>query len=196
MNHPPRRCTIKSLGLFLFALLPLTAGAAAKAGTNDSPHTAGLMVGQVWPAGEIGKDVDGTVAPGVWYEFEASDVFSLYAQALFANHNDGALKTTSTNLGMKAHLVYYDKLAPYVLVGAGLYFVNRAVAPPPETASKTVFGLHLGFGADLDLSDRFLVGLQFDIHSLFAGTAQTPSTKRVEISGRETGFFLRGGVRF
>jgi opacity protein-like surface antigen len=154
------------------------------------------MVGQVWPAGEIGRDVDGTVAPGLFYEYEASDVFSVYAQGIFANHNDGALKTTSANAGIKAHLVYYDKLAPYVLVGAGLYFVNKAMTAPSETASKTVFGFHVGAGAELDISDRFFAGLEFDVHSLFAGTAVTASTKRVEISGRWTGFFLRGGVRF
>ena len=187
--------TTKSLGFLLLLLLSAPSWAKA-AGTGDNPNAVGLMVGQVWPAGEIGRDVDGAVAPGVFYEYEASDVFSVYAQGVFANHNDGVLKTTSTNLGMKAHLVYYDKLAPYVLVGAGLYFVNKATAPPPEIASKTVFGLHLGLGAELDVSDRFFLGLQFDVHSLFAGTAITSSTKRVEISGRQTGFFLRGGVRF
>jgi hypothetical protein len=184
---------VKYLFFFLMALSPLSAHAA----TNETPHTVGLMVGQTWAAGEIGKNFDGgTVAPGLFYEYEASDVFNLYAQGLFANYNDGALKNNSANLGIKAHLVYYDKLAPYVLVGAGLYFANLAVQNPPENAKKTVFGFEIGAGADLDIGDRFLVGLEFDVHTLFAGTAVTPSTKRVEISGRQTGFFLRGGVRF
>jgi len=181
----------------LLALLLLPSPSFAANGGNDHPHTVGLMVGQTWAAGEIGKDFDGgAVAPGLFYEYEASDVFNLYAQGLFANFNDGILKDNSANVGIKAHLVYYDKLAPYVLVGAGLYFVNRAVSAPSETASKTVFGFQLGAGADLDIGERFLVGLELDVHTLFAGTAVTPSTKRVEISGRQTGFFLRGGVRF
>jgi hypothetical protein len=85
-----------------------------------------------------------------------------------------------------------------VLVGAGLYFVNKNFLTnnTVETAKKTVFGFHLGLGAELDLSERFFMGLQFDIHSLFAGTAVLPSARHVEISGRWTGFFIRGGVRF
>ncbi len=188
----PHQCAIKSLGYLFFVFLLSSPTAFAAKGE----HSVGLMVGQVWPAGEIGRDVDGTVAPGVCYEYGASDVFSLYSQAVFASHNEGALKTTSTNLGIKAHLVFYDKLAPYVLVGAGLYFVDKGMSSPVERASKTVFGFHLGLGAELDITEMFFVGLEFDIHSLFAGTAITASTRRVEISGRWTGFFLRGGVRF
>lgn len=189
----PIQYTIRSLGFFL--CLGALFGPIASASEVDFPHGAGLMVGQAWPAGEIGRDLDGTVAPGIFYEYQASDVFSAYAQGIFANHNDSALKVTSTNVGMKAHLVYYDKLSPYVLVGAGLYFVNKAYSSL-ENASKTVFGFHVGLGAELDISERFFAGLEFDVHSLFAGPANTNYGRRVEISGRWTGFFLRGGVRF
>ena len=82
------------------------------------------------------------------------------------------------------------------LAGTCNTYSNKAIPQLTIIASKTVFGLHLGLGAELDLSQLFFLGLQFDVHSLFAGTAITPSTKRVEISGRWTGFFLRGGVRF
>src|SRR4051812_6613077 len=114
-------------------------------------HSAGLMVGQVWPSGEIGKDVDSAVAPGLFYEYAASDVFSAYFQGIRSNHSEKALKLTSTALGIKAHLFYVDKLAPYVMVGAGLYFVNKKIGT--ETASKTNFGFHLGAGAELDISE-------------------------------------------
>lgn len=159
-------------------------------------HSVGLMVGQVWPSGDIGQGMDGTVAPGLFYEYSASEVFSAYFQGVNSYHSEGALKLTSTNVGMKAHLVYYDKLAPYVMVGAGLYFTRKAVGVLPETASKALFGLHLGLGAELDISETFFAGLQFDIHSLFSGTVNLPVNGRTELSGRWTGFFLRGGARF
>jgi opacity protein-like surface antigen len=134
------------------------------------------------------------VAPGLFYEYAASDVFSLYASAVHSSHSDEALRLWSTNLGMKANLVYFDKLSPYALVGAGLYFVKKKYGA--ETASKTNFGFHLGLGADLDLSERFFIGLEFDIHNLFSSTVTLPVAGRQEISGRWTGFFLKGGVRF
>lgn len=162
----------------------------------EGDHAAGLMVGQVWPSGEIGKDVDASVAPGIFYEYSASDVFSLYTSAEKSSHSDGKLKITSTSLGMKANLLYLDKLSPYVMVGAGLYFVKKRVGAALEEANKTLFGLHLGFGGELDLSQRFFVGLEMDIHNLFTGAVTLPTAGRTEISGRWTGFFLRGGVRF
>lgn len=152
------------------------------------------MIGQVWPAGEIGKNVDANMAPGIFYEYTASDVFSLYASGVQSYHSDGLLKLLSTNLGMKANLVYFDKLSPYALVGAGLYTVRKRIGA--ETVKKTNFGLHLGLGAELDLSDLFFIGLEFDIHNLFSSTVTLANGGRQEISGRWTGFFLRGGVRF
>ena len=175
------------LGIFF----PIFASAA------EGDHAAGLMVGQVWPSGEIGKDVDAAVGPGIFYEYGASDVFSLYAEAVKSSHSEGNLKVTSTSLGMKANLVYLDKLAPYAMLGAGLYFVNKRVGPVSQfLAKKTLFGLHLGLGAELDLSQRFFLGLELDIHNLFTGSATVPGYGKTEISGRWTGFFLRGGVRF
>lgn len=182
-----RACLITSLGFFAFFL---STHAWAEG------HSVGLMVGQTWPAGEIGKNVDGAVAPGLTYEYAASDVFSVYASGIHSSHNDGALKITSTNVGIKANLLYLDKLAPYAMVGAGLYFVKKEIGAAREVAKKTNFGLHLGLGAELDLSEMFFIGLEFDIHNLFAGTVNLPTAGRTEISGRWTGFFLRGGVRF
>lgn len=185
----------RSLGLLLLVFatfLPFSALAGPEGG-----HAAGLMVGQVWPNGDIGNGLEGNAAPGLFYEYGASEVFSGYAQVVPSSHNEGVLKVTATSVGMKAHLVYYDKLAPYVMVGAGLYFVNREVGDAVrERAKKTVFGVHLALGGELDLSDMFFVGLQFDIHNLFSGSTTTPVNGKTEISGRTTGFFLRGGVRF
>ncbi len=199
MKNLLKQYTTISLGFILLSGMDaaLSTAQAATDAPTEGNMVAGFMVGQAWPAGQIGQNVSsGTVSPGLFYEYEASDVFALYAQGVYANYDSGALKTTSTNLGMKAHLVYYDKLAPFVLVGAGLYFVNEGNTPtPPITASKTLFGLHLGAGADLDISERFLIGLQFDVHTIFTGTAIT-SAGNVSVSGHWTGFFLRGGVRF
>lgn len=142
--------------------------------------------------------MDASVAPGIFYEYTASDVFSLYASGNRSSHNEGNLKLTSLNVGMKAHLIYFDKLAPYAVLGTGLYFVDKLVTRNGvgNRAKKTNFGLHLAVGAELDLSEQFFMGLQLDIHNLFASYVNLPNHGRTEISGRWTGFFLQGGVRF
>lgn len=180
---------IKSIGLLGYFFLALASSNAFAEG-----HSAGLMVGQLWPSGEIGKDVDSAVAPGIFYEYAASDVFSLYAEGVRSRHSDDDLKLFTSTLGMKAHLVYFDKLAPYALLGAGLYFTDKRFGT--ERGKKTNFGIHLGLGAELDLSEMFFMGLEFDVHNIFAGNTTLPSGSKREISGRWAGFFLRGGVRF
>lgn len=188
-----RQYKIRSLGYFFaifLSLFPLASFA------EPGDHAAGLLVGQVWPAGEIGKDVDSAVSPGLFYEYSASDVFSVYFEGVHSSHSEGNLKLLTTTAGIKAHLLYLDKLAPYVMLGTGLYFVTKKFSPTNEIAHKTNFGVHLGAGLELDLSDRFFMGLELDIHNLFTGYAMLPVKGKTEISGRWTGFFLRGGVRF
>jgi opacity protein-like surface antigen len=179
---------------FSAAVFALCVASASPAFAEAGDHSVGLTIGQSWPAGEIGQGLDGALTGGLFYEYAASDVFSVYASGLRGSYNEGALKLTSTNVGIKANLFYIDKLSPYAMLGAGLYFVDKQYGS--ERAEKTNFGLHLGLGAELDLSEMFFMGLEFDVHNLFSSTVNLPIRGRTEISGRWSGFFLRGGVRF
>lgn len=179
----------------LQALTILCLAAAPLQGAAEG-HSVGPMVGQVWPSGEIGHDMDGAVAPGLFYEYEASEVFSVYGNVFKSNHTNDKLKLLSTAAGIKATIIYIDKLAPYAFFGMGLYFVDKYIPRTAETASKTLFGFNTGLGADLDLNDQFFVGMTFHLHNLFSGAVELPRNGRTELSGRWTGFFLRGGIRF
>lgn len=197
--------TIKLLGYFFALSTALTIGIsaglsgsaeAASKGGSTGTHAVGLKVGQIWPTGNIGQGVDPAVKPGIFYEYGASDVFSIHAGILPTSFSEGALSVFVTHASMKAHLFYFDRLAPYVMVGAGVYGVSQKVGAAQETAKKTVFGIHLGFGADLDLNDKIFMGLGLDIHNLFTGTVTLPSNGRTEISGRLAAFLVHGGYRF
>ncbi len=189
MKLPKIPC--RALGYFFALCLSLPCFAAV-----EDPNSVGFLVGEAWPSGQIGTGVDGAVAPGIFYDYAASDVFSLYTSVTKSNHNDGLLKLVSTDIGFHANLIYYDKLTPFAEFGMGLYFVNKQVGIASETASKTLFGLNLGLGADLDLSNRFFAGMMLSIHQVFSGSTTLPVNGRTELSGRWAGFFLRGGVRF
>ena len=175
------------LGLFVF--WPSAPSSAA-----EGQHSVGLMVGEVWPSGIIGQNVDSAVAPGLSYEYSASDVFSVYLNSIRSSHTNDSTRIWSNSVGIKSNLFYIDKLAPYAMLGAGLYFVKKTIGI--ETAYKTNFGVHLGLGADLDVSERVFLGLEFDVHNLFASHVMLPIAGKQEISGRWAGFFLRGGIRF
>ena len=168
---------------------------AAEAGE----HSAGLAIGQAWPSGDMASgNIDSSIAPQLFYEYEASDIFSLFANAMPLNHTDGKLKMTATALGIKANLIYYDKLSPYALLGMGLYFVDKEfiTAGVTERGKKTLFGIQLGVGADVDISEHFFAGMGFHLHNLFSNNTTLAQAGRVELSGREAVLFFRAGVRF
>lgn len=178
-------------GLAIFLASPF---AFAKDGSAHVGHAGGLQLGQIWPAGDVGTNVDSTIGTGLFYEYQASDVFGLKADWVHSNHDD-QLDLDSFTLAIKANLVYYDRLAPFAFFGMGLYGVDKNISPASGNASKTLFGMNFGLGADLDLTESAFVGMYFCVHNLFSGTASTP-TGSYELSGRWSGFFLRGGVRF
>jgi opacity protein-like surface antigen len=105
---------------------------------------------------------------------------------------------TASALGIKANLIYYDKLSPYALLGMGLYFVDKEFVTNSirERAKKTLFGLQFGVGADLDISDLFFAGMGFHLHNMFSNNVTLANAGRVELSGREAILFFRAGVRF
>ncbi len=181
---------LSSLVTLFFLSIPLSYAA------DDLPHSAGITVGQVWPSGDFGKDVEGAVAPGLFYEYAASDVFSVYAEALRSNHSSDSLKLWNYAAGIKSVLIYIDKLAPYAFVGMGLYHVDRNLPATNETATKTLFGFNFGLGADLDLNDRVFVGMDFQFHNVFTGSVDLPGAGHTTVSGRWSGLFMRAGYRF
>jgi len=161
-------------------------------------HAAGLQFGQVWPAGSIGENVDAAISPGLFYEYQTSEVFGVKADWIRSRHSSGNndLDIDTFSGAIKANLIYYDSLVPYAFFGMGLYVVDKSVASTNETASKTLFGMNFGFGADLDLSSSAFLGMSFTVHNLFSGNSTLPSGTSHQISGRWSGFFLRGGMRF
>lgn len=160
-------------------------------------HAAGLQVGQVWLAGNISDNAENSIGYGAFYEYTASEVFALQVNLLRSSH-DEILTLTSSTVGFKANLFFYDQLVPYALLGMGLYFTSEDLSNSTvtENVSATVFGLNLGIGADLNLGEMFFAGFQFNLHNLFSSNVKTDNFGEVEVSGRWTGFIVRSGVRF
>ena len=162
--------------------------------TGGTGHAAGLYFGQVWPAGDIGTNANAATAPGVFYEYAASEVFSLLANFTRSSH-DSRLSIFSGTADLKANLVYYDKLVPYAFIGVGLYSVKKELPNSVEEISVTHFGINFGLGSDLDLSDTWFVGLSLALHILFSANTDSIAGP-TETSGRWSSLFLRVGMRF
>lgn len=193
---------IIGLGLALvLTMLPSVARgqqqAAAAGGSSGGNHSAGLQLGQVWPAGKIGQNqTDSSTAPGIFYEYAASQMFALQINVIRSSHGD-KLTLLAPTAGIKANLFYFDQLVPYAFAGVGLYFVDRQIGSSTARVSTSNFGVNLGLGADLDLGNSFFFGLWMGLHNLFSARKLVPQTGNLEEnSGRWSAFFIRAGMRF
>jgi opacity protein-like surface antigen len=174
--------------------VPLLSQAQQTSGSAGG-HSAGLQFGQVWPAGLIGEGVDGSIAPGLFYEFAASQIFAMQVNLVRSSHND-KLTLFSSSAGIRANLTFFDRLVPYASAGVGLYFVERNLGAPNNNVETTNFGLNLGLGADLDLNESFFMGLSLGLHNLFSAKTKTAAGIERENSGRWSALFIRAGMRF
>ncbi len=169
----------KFFALFLLFFLSTPAWA------ENSPHTVGVRFGQVWPAGILGEGVNANTSPGLFYEYAASESFSLHSNITRSTHNE-LLYLTSATLGIRGNLFFVDQLVPYVSAGVGLYNAKKK-------DNTTHFGMNLSFGTDLDLNNTSLIGLSMEFHNIFASNASVDSG---EVSGSWISFLVRGGLRF
>src|SRR3989338_46314 len=142
--HIPRNSVRAALAALALCAMPSFSWAQQTGGGGGGgSHAAGLQFGQVWPAGKIGEGVDGSIAPGLFYEFSASQIFALQVNLTRSSHND-RLSVFTTAAGIRANLTFFDRLVPYAAGGVGLYFVNRkTVLAPIEDVDTTNFGLYL-----------------------------------------------------
>lgn len=201
--HNPRnsvRATIVALFVFMGPSFSWAqeggGGGGGGGGSSGGSHAAGLQFGQVWPAGDIGNGADGSIAPGLFYEYSASQLFALQVNLVRSSHND-RLTIFSTTAGIRANLTFFDRLVPYASAGVGMYFVDRMIGTTPaEELSTTNFGLNVHLGADLDLNPSFFMGLWLGLHNLFSASGTTQTGTAMENSGRWSALFIRAGMRF
>ena len=137
-------------------------------------HSVGVAVGQTFLQDGLGnKGIDG-MAPGFYYNYVASHTFDLLVNLhswTFEKKDGGGkvvskAETAGLAVGIKARLFQFDSFSLFGLGGPGFYrpAVHDAdwTRGPKDSESQTVFGLHAGGGAELELNPN--VNLAFILH--------------------------------
>lgn len=185
--------THKVIGVFLFSLLlnsPLSYAqkkAAPKAnkkkavtkplpprniGSEVQIHSLGIGLGQTFLLGDFGDNGEDKITADLLYAYKASHSFDFYANFHTSTHKLRSTESTITGLalGIRGRAYQFDAFAPYAIAGLGFYqpslkrYVNSVLT---ETEDKIIFGVHLGAGADLQLSRRMSVGVVAHYHNPF-----------------------------
>jgi len=96
--------------------------------------------------------------------------------------------------GMRLNLSNYEKVIPYLNGGLGFYRPSRQISNVGST-SATLFGVHVGGGADLIISQEMYFGASLNYHNLFSGN-RTTATGPIDLGGSYINFMARVGYSF
>ena len=190
-NRTPK--SFKFFGVFLFLGLLTNTAFAQKKPVSKTPkkqksvtrplprkdvggevrvHSVGVGVGQTFLAGDFQDNGEDRITADLYYNFKASHSFDFNVNFHTSSHDfrETEVSTTGLAFGIKGKAYQFDAFSPFALAGVGFYLpsVTRNVnGELLESDDKLVFGIHLGAGAELQLSRRVTVGLMGHYHNPF-----------------------------
>ena len=135
-------------------------------------HSFGVGLGQTFLHGDFSKNGQNSITVDAYYEYKASYSFDLLINGHFSGHSLGEKESTITGIaaGIKGKVMNFDAFTPYFVGGLGFYLpsVTRIIEDAIiESKSKLTFGTHFGLGADLDLNEKYTIGLLAHVHNPF-----------------------------
>lgn len=144
--------------------------------------------------GDLGSRYSDSIGSQLHYTYGVSEMFGFDSSFGYSNHSDGKYSLTTLLTGLRTNLSWYDKVVPYVIFGLGFYKPSMTLADGTG-ATATLFGLHLGPGVDLQLTNELFFGAGLTFHDIF-GTTKPSTQGPIEIGGTYTSFLLHVGYTF
>jgi len=160
---------------------------------SPDSNNISLQVGQTFLMGDLSSYDDSLGFSGN-YTYGISRLMAFDSTLGYSSHSQGKYSLVSLMAGARMNLSYYDRVIPYLTGGLGFYRPSRAITDS-STLSATLFGLHVGAGADLSISPEMFFGASLTFHNAFASTKQT-SSGPVNLGGSYTNFVARVGYTF
>lgn len=148
---------------------PTSTSATSNTPRTPNKHGFGLGIGQTVLGGDFAKYGEDKITLDFFYTYLASYSFDLLVNLHLNNHekNDSTTYLRGATVGIKGRLYDFDQFAPYLVGGVGFYRPGRDTPAYGESTKKTVFGLNGGAGLDLQLNNRFSIGLLTMLHLPF-----------------------------
>lgn len=161
-------------------------------------HNVSINVGQVFLMGDLGDQFKDSLGFRVHYTYGVSEIFSFDSNFGYSSHSDSRFSMLTLLAGLRVNLAWYDQVIPHAVFGLGFYKPDYQITDQ-SSISPVLFGLHLGPGVDLRLSDRLFFGTSLVIHNIFNSVEQEKvgnKTVEMEVGGTYTSFLLHAGVTF
>ncbi len=168
----------------------------AKMPFSPGSHNAAVSVGQVFLAGSLADQFDDALGTQAQYSYGVSDLFAFETSLGYSSHSRGQnnLSLLSVIPGVRTNLIFFDQLIPYAAFGLGFFRPSTTVSNV-ET-SGLLFGLNLGTGIDLVLSDRVFFGTRLTYSNMFNTTRVASDGNMRNIGGAFVSFLIHAGASF
>jgi hypothetical protein len=158
-------------------------------------HNLSVGVGQVFLLGSIGDRYEDAIGPSLNYTYGVSDLFAFHSNFSYHSHSSGDLSIWNLSGGVRANLMYFDQLVPYATVGLGFYQPSY-ILPNKATVSGLLFGMQLGTGIDLMISNAVFFGAEFNYNTMFDSSKKDTSGTTQALGGAFASFMIHAGLTF
>jgi hypothetical protein len=159
-------------------------------------HNLSLGVGQVFLLGSLGDRYENAIGPEVHYIYGVSDLFSFQSNFGYRSHSSGDLTIWNLDAGLRANLSYFDSLVPFANVGLGFYFPSYTLPTSRATVSALLFGMQLGSGIDLIISNTVFFGAQVNYNTMFDSAKKDSDGNMQTLGGAFLSFMIHAGITF
>lgn len=167
-----------------------------------------LDVGQVFLMGDLSSQYSDNIGSRLHYTYGVSEIFAFDASVGYSEHSDGKFSMATLLTGLRTNLSWYDRVIPYVTFGLGFYKPSyneyttttgnssaKLSAASGTSISPLLFGIHLGPGIDLEITDQLFFGAALTFHDVF-GTQKNTPIGPLDVGGTFTSFLIHAGVTF
>ena len=162
-------------------------------------HNISLGLGQVFLMGDLSDSYENNLGIQVHYNYGVSDLFAFDSDFGYSSHSNGDLSIWHMVAGLRSNLVYFDQLVPFFNIDLGFYHPSETFKSGSTqlSASGLLFGMQLGAGVDLFMTNRVFFGTSLTLHDMFESTktASDGSTQK-QVGGSFLSFLIHAGVAF
>ncbi len=142
---------------------------------NTGDMRLGIQAGQVGLLQDVGGRSGNAVGFGAFFNFAASEDLMFEIGYLSSQHT--RLSHSEVPIGINYYFENSEKLAYQALAGAT--FISHSLQEHPVDLSSSGFGLYIGAGLDLDVSNSLKSGVQLRYVKGFEQTVQLATGERI-----------------
>ncbi len=166
-----------------------------------SSNNLGIDLGQVFLMGDLSEDYSDNLGFRINYTYGVSDIFGFESNLGHSSHTDGAFSMTHLDMGLRTNLAWFDRIIPYLSFGLGFYrpsytFPQKGNTGETASVAPILFGIHLGPGVNLQLTNRLYFGTSLTFHDIFGTETVKPDGTKLNAGGTFTSLLIHAGMSF